>query len=36
MSLTSDLRSLPGLFGDAVEQLGKLVRNEAELARTEP
>jgi hypothetical protein len=35
MSLSQDLRSIPGLFGDAVEQLGKLVQNEAHLARTE-
>lgn len=35
MSLSSDLHSIPELVGDAVEQLGKLVQNEAQLARTE-
>lgn len=35
MSLADDLHAIPRLFGDAVEQLGKLVQNEAELARTE-
>jgi len=35
MSLSDDLHAIPRLFGDAVEQLGKLVQNEAELARTE-
>jgi hypothetical protein len=35
MSLSSDLHSIPRLFGDAVEQLGKLVQNEAQLARAE-
>ena len=29
------MRSIPGLFGDAVEQLGKLVQNEVQLARAE-
>ena len=35
MSLSSDLNDIPRLFGDAVEQLGKLVQNEAQLARAE-
>lgn len=35
MSLSSDIRSIPELFGDAVEQLGKLVQNEAQLAKAE-
>lgn len=35
MSLSKDLNDIPKLFGDAVEQLGKLVQNEAQLARTE-
>ena len=35
MSLMSELRSVPHLFGDAVEQLGKLVQNEIELAKAE-
>ena len=35
MSLSGDLNSIPRLFGDAVEQLGKLVQNEAQLARAE-
>jgi hypothetical protein len=35
MSLSRDLNDIPKLFGDAVEQLGKLVQNEAQLARTE-
>ena len=35
MSLSGDLHSIPRLFGDAVEQLGKLVQNEAQLARAE-
>ena len=35
MALSEDLRAIPRLFGDAVEQLGKLVRNETELARAE-
>jgi hypothetical protein len=35
MSLSDDLHAIPKLFGDAVEQLGKLVQNEADLARTE-
>ena len=35
MSLSSDLNAIPRLFGDAVEQLGKLVQNEVQLARAE-
>jgi hypothetical protein len=35
MSLSGDLNAIPRLFGDAVEQLGKLVQNEAQLARAE-
>jgi hypothetical protein len=35
MSLSGDLHSIPRLFGDAVEQLGKLVQNEVQLARAE-
>jgi hypothetical protein len=35
MSLANDIRSIPELFGDAVEQLGKLVQNEVQLARAE-
>lgn len=35
MSLSDDLNAIPKLFGDAVEQLGKLVQNEAQLARAE-
>jgi len=35
MSLSDDFNAIPKLFGDAVEQLGKLVQNEAQLARAE-
>jgi hypothetical protein len=35
MSLSDDLHTIPRLFGDAVEQLGKLVQNEAQLAQAE-
>jgi hypothetical protein len=35
MPLSDDLHTIPRLFGDAVEQLGKLVQNEARLARAE-
>jgi len=28
MNLSNDVRDIPRLFGDAVEQLGKLVRND--------
>lgn len=35
MSLSNELNAIPRLFGDAVEQLGKLVQNEVQLARVE-
>lgn len=35
MSLSNDINSIPQLFGDAIEQLGKLVQNEVQLARAE-
>jgi hypothetical protein len=35
MALSNDLNAIPRLFGDAVEQLGKLVQNEVQLARVE-
>ena len=35
MSASDDLHAIPRLIGDAVEQLGKLVQNEAQLARAE-
>jgi hypothetical protein len=35
MALSNDLNTIPRLFGDAVEQLGKLVQNEVQLARAE-
>lgn len=35
MALSEDLHAIPRLFGDVVEQLGKLVQNEAQLARAE-
>ena len=35
MALSDDLHSIPGLVGDAFEQLGKLMQNEAQLARAE-
>jgi hypothetical protein len=35
MALSDDLHCIPRLVGDAVEQLGKLVQNEAQLARAE-
>jgi hypothetical protein len=35
MALSDDLNAIPRLFGDAVEQLGKLVQNEIQLARAE-
>jgi hypothetical protein len=35
MALAEDVREIPRLMGDAVEQLGKLVRNEAQLAQAE-
>ena len=35
MSLSNEIRSIPALFGDAIEQLGKLVSDEIRLARAE-
>jgi len=35
MALSEDLNAIPRLFGDAVEKLGKLVQNEAQLAKAE-
>jgi hypothetical protein len=35
MSISKDARGLPALFSDAIEQLGKLVNNEVQLARAE-
>src|ERR1700730_7664000 len=35
MSLSNDVRSIPALFEDAIEHLGKLVHNEVQLARVE-
>jgi hypothetical protein len=35
MAISEDTHSIPRLFGDAVEQLGKLVQNEAQLAKAE-
>ena len=35
MTLSDDINAIPRLFGDAVEQLGKLVQNEAQLAKAE-
>ena len=35
MSLSDDMHAIPRLFGDAVEQLGKLVTNEVQLAKVE-
>jgi hypothetical protein len=35
MAISEDLHAIPKLFGDAVEQLGKLVQNEAQLAKAE-
>jgi uncharacterized membrane protein YgcG len=35
MALSDELHTIPKLFGDAVEQLGKLVQNEAQLAKAE-
>ncbi len=35
MPLAKDLHTIPALFGDAIEQLGKLVSNEVQLARAE-
>ena len=33
--LTEDLHAIPGLLSDTAEQLGKLLQNEAQLARAE-
>ena len=33
--LTEDLHAIPGLVSDTAEQLGKLLQNEAQLARAE-
>jgi hypothetical protein len=33
--LTEDLHAIPGLLSDTAEQLGKLLHNEAQLARAE-
>ena len=33
--LTDDLHAIPGLLSDTAEQLGKLLQNEAQLARAE-
>ena len=35
MSISNDARGIPALFSDAIEQLGKLVHNEVQLARAE-
>jgi hypothetical protein len=35
MAISEDLHTIPKLFGDAVEQLSKLVQNEAQLAKAE-
>src|SRR3954449_4233506 len=35
MAISEDIHAIPRLFGDAVEQLGKLVQNEAQLAKAE-
>ena len=35
MALAEDIHEIPKLFGNAVEQLGKLVQNEAQLAKAE-
>jgi uncharacterized membrane protein YgcG len=35
MALPDDLHAIPQLIGDAVEQLAKLVQNEAQLAKAE-
>ena len=35
MAISEDIHAIPKLFGDAVEQLGKLVQNEAQLAKAE-
>ena len=35
MALSDDMHAIPRLFGDAVEQLGKLIANEVQLAKAE-
>jgi putative superfamily III holin-X len=35
MALSDDMHAIPRLFGDAVEQLGKLITNEVQLAKAE-
>lgn len=35
MALSNDINAISRLFGDTVEQLGKLVQNEVQLARAE-
>jgi hypothetical protein len=35
MAISEDIHAIPKLFGEAVEQLGKLVQNEAQLAKAE-
>jgi hypothetical protein len=35
MAISEDIHAIPKLFGDAVVQLGKLVQNEAQLAKAE-
>jgi hypothetical protein len=35
MAISEDIHAIPKLFGDAVEQVGKLVQNEAQLAKAE-
>jgi hypothetical protein len=35
MALSEDMHAIPRLFGDAVEQLGKLITNEVQLAKAE-
>ena len=35
MALSEDMSAIPSLVGDAVEQLGKLVQNETQLAKAE-
>lgn len=35
MSLSDDAHEIPGLVGNALEQVGKLVQNEAQLAKAE-
>lgn len=35
MSISNEAREIPALLSDAIEQLGKLVQNEVQLARAE-